>query len=553
MSANVYSKISRLLPGILLAVIVGLGSALTVATSMQKEDLHIDETYSYILSNSHDADRISSDDSVWGQWVPGERFLDFVTVSDGEQFDYGTVYCNNTKDAHPPLYYFLLHTVCSLFPDSFSVWYGIGLNILFTAIALVLLYLCGREVVGRWWALVPVALWAGSAVCVDSTMFIRMYALLGLWTAALSLLIVRAWRHGLSAGRIAGMAAVVFLGVFTQYYFAVFAFYLCLAFGIHLLAKKDVKGALAFGLSAIAAVVLVFVVYPAGITQITGSETNNIGNEVFQGGALLDFSQLVHSAASMALQLVYLLCHGLLAAKIAVALAGIGFLVALAIRLRSKSTAKSARNAEALRLGTVGLAVFVLAFVTIAHISKSFSYVRYVYSLVPFGALALTAFVRGAIPDEGISRLACTGLLCIAAIAFAGNAISPVGTYLFKQSDTSRQVEAAVEDAAVVMVTPRTTYIPTSNLWRLAEAERVLLITEEELDGIDGFMESSPHEGSFVLFIATDQDWHACYDAEEVMQKIESSSSTSLRFEPLGQQSFCEVYSVNTAAGEDAA
>lgn len=40
-----------------------------------------------------------------------------------------TVTRMQTYDVHPPFYYLLLHTVCSLFPGRFSKWSGIGLNI----------------------------------------------------------------------------------------------------------------------------------------------------------------------------------------------------------------------------------------------------------------------------------------------------------------------------------------------------------------------------------------------------------------------------------------
>ena len=48
--------------------------------------------------------------------------------------NYKYVYDLQSYDVHPPVYYFMLHTVCSVMPGVFSMWQGIGLNILFSLI-----------------------------------------------------------------------------------------------------------------------------------------------------------------------------------------------------------------------------------------------------------------------------------------------------------------------------------------------------------------------------------------------------------------------------------
>ncbi|MDO4742669.1 MAG: hypothetical protein Q4B04_01365, partial [bacterium] len=101
---------------ILLIVVLVIQTTALVHMGFEKRGLHIDEVYSYILSNSHDSAKIIYENQVWTKWLSGDDFKKFVTVEKGEQFSYGKVYYNNTLDAHPPLFYFLLHTVCSLFP-----------------------------------------------------------------------------------------------------------------------------------------------------------------------------------------------------------------------------------------------------------------------------------------------------------------------------------------------------------------------------------------------------------------------------------------------------
>ena len=51
-----------------------------------KSEFHIDEIYSYILSNSYSADKISDADWMWGKWISGNEFDDFITVQGDEKF-----------------------------------------------------------------------------------------------------------------------------------------------------------------------------------------------------------------------------------------------------------------------------------------------------------------------------------------------------------------------------------------------------------------------------------------------------------------------------------
>lgn len=88
-----------------------------------------------MLSISFDAASISDAPEFWDSWLDGSDFREFLTVEAGEHFAYQSVYDNNTYDAHPPLFYFLLHTVCSLFPGVYSPWLGIVMNIVLMVFA----------------------------------------------------------------------------------------------------------------------------------------------------------------------------------------------------------------------------------------------------------------------------------------------------------------------------------------------------------------------------------------------------------------------------------
>ena len=102
---------------LVLAVIVGV----CLLFSHRKSGMFIDEIYTYGLSNSHYAPYLT--DAAGGtlrdQTLTRQDFLDYVTVED-DGLDLGSVYYNQVRDVHPPLYYWLFHLCSQLTPRVFT-------------------------------------------------------------------------------------------------------------------------------------------------------------------------------------------------------------------------------------------------------------------------------------------------------------------------------------------------------------------------------------------------------------------------------------------------
>ena len=92
----------------------------------RKTGFHYDEYYSYYSSNVSAG--LTPEDQGW---VKGEQILDEFRVLDGERFNYGMVRLMQTYDVHPPVYYFVLHTICSFTSGIFSKWQGLAVNLIF--------------------------------------------------------------------------------------------------------------------------------------------------------------------------------------------------------------------------------------------------------------------------------------------------------------------------------------------------------------------------------------------------------------------------------------
>ena len=127
------TKSKSKIPYLLLILIIVLQLLWTGYSFLYRKDgRHSDEIWSYGLANSYyqpfvyqragvHIDDCQMEDIInTEQWITGETFRNYITVQPDQRFAYGSVYSNQTLDHHPPLYYALLHTVCSFFPNQFS-------------------------------------------------------------------------------------------------------------------------------------------------------------------------------------------------------------------------------------------------------------------------------------------------------------------------------------------------------------------------------------------------------------------------------------------------
>ena len=128
----------------------------------------------------------NSADTRTTTWVSGQAYRDYLSVSRNNTFNYASVYYNQRGDVHPPFYYLLLHTVCSLFPGVFSKWFALVINIVFLTGTLLLLYrMVKRYLGGRSPALAVVAVYGFSNGFFTSAMYLRMYAVLTFMVVAM--------------------------------------------------------------------------------------------------------------------------------------------------------------------------------------------------------------------------------------------------------------------------------------------------------------------------------------------------------------------------------
>ncbi len=117
---------------ILVSMVFTIASIIVISL---KTNYHGDEIMSYGLANHKDGIEMAFETGV--TYKPSkDSFLEYMTVNKEYRFDYKIPYSNQIHDVHPPFYYYILHTISSVFPGTFSKWYAGAINIVFILLAI---------------------------------------------------------------------------------------------------------------------------------------------------------------------------------------------------------------------------------------------------------------------------------------------------------------------------------------------------------------------------------------------------------------------------------
>lgn len=263
----------------------------------KKNGTHSDEIWSYGLANSYYKPFVYLPDGIYqdeyrggyegsditGKWIDGKVMNDYVTVQKGERFTYDSVYHNQVLDHHPPLYYSILHTICSFFPDRFSLWYAYAINIVSMVFIQIFLFKIMKMLSGSdKTALICCLLYGGGVGALSTMMFLRQYGFM-------TMLITMIWYWNLKMYRsydkekgfdlkhnVPYISVLSFLLFFTNYttcmVVGIFTACMCL----YMLIRKRIKQMFIYGISMVAALGAFIAAYPYAFMHVgLYSDANN--------------------------------------------------------------------------------------------------------------------------------------------------------------------------------------------------------------------------------------------------------------------------------------
>lgn len=255
----------------LIGMILVLQTLCMVYFANQKQGYFVDELWSYGLANSYYHPHVYSDDALEGVWVSGDYFREYLEVSETERFCYDSVIYNQTQDFHPPLFYIVLHTICSMFTDTFSKWYGIIPNICYFIITNILLYYLSKRIYkNSWVAIIPPLFYGFSAGAISNVIYIRMYALMMVWIlATLNMHCKWILVKKCTKKELLGLIAISYCGYMSHYYFFIFAFLISVFYFMYLcLTSKKKNEIVQYVTAMMISLILVLITFPTAYMKL---------------------------------------------------------------------------------------------------------------------------------------------------------------------------------------------------------------------------------------------------------------------------------------------
>ena len=507
-------------------------AAVCLMFSCRKSGMFIDEIYTYGLSNSSYAPYITDvkGGSAIGQIITREELFDYVAVTDGEGFDLGSVYYNQTQDVHPPLYYWLFNIVSSLFPNSFTKWTGLGLDFVIYMLTLLCLYkLLMKLFYSRDIASAGVILYGLCLLGMSTMLMIRMYVLLTLLSVLLAYLVLclirnfKPWLCPL-------VSLTILAGLLTQYYFVFYAFFLCAAYVLYALIKRQYRALLWFIPWALAGALCLLLVFPQCLDQLFADKLVSGGNAMENLGDISQYPQ----------RLLYYFAearHGLKAAIYVTIIA----VIALALMFKNFRTA-----AKAGKLCPESLVIILPAFVVfpvVAIISPVMDQ-RYIYNIVPFFIAAVCLLLHWldvSLPDLTHPFLwKKAALLLVCALALWEARCAPP-QYLYPEyAGYDALVEQHADEPCVYFTDDYFAPI-TQDLLQLLHFENFYVTNDSGYADMLGYLGDS---GSFVAYIDISEYWSSGYKPEEILADIAAQTDYD-RAELLYQNGLSATYVIS--------
>ena len=255
---------------VFLFLIIAAQLMLVCFTFSKKEGYFIDEVLSFSLANREGTGYFHLPEHMW---VDNEWYLQNMTAQEGSAFDFSIAYKNQVQDVSPPLFYMLLHGVCSLFPGQLSPWMGLGLNLFFYVGTVILMYYLGKEIfqdenIG----LLIAGLFGITYGVINTVIFLRMYMM----ATFMLLFHLSVYIHYFEKEKIPLKGYILFivsavLGSLTQYYFLVGAVFLGIWYVVRFLFEKRYAELKKYLVSACVSAGTAVLIFPAMLRHILKS------------------------------------------------------------------------------------------------------------------------------------------------------------------------------------------------------------------------------------------------------------------------------------------
>ena len=194
--------------------------------------------------------------------------LEYLTIGKYDVFNYFSVYYNQARDVHPPLFYFLVHFVSTIFYGTFSKYIIFSINLLFFIGTLLVINKIMKSLNKEKLGIPTMILYGGSIGCISTVVFQRMYMMLTFFSILYLYLTIKFIQDDFKVEKKYPWILIILFGFLTQYYFCIYIVLVFILLAIYLVIKKEYKKLYDYFIVHVIPAVIGVAFYPASIYHI---------------------------------------------------------------------------------------------------------------------------------------------------------------------------------------------------------------------------------------------------------------------------------------------
>ena len=192
----------------------------------------------------------------------------YLTIGKGDVWNYFSVYYNQARDVHPPLFYFLVHFVSTIFYGQFSKYIIFTINLVFFVGTLWIIKKIMEKLNIEKMAIPTMILYGASMGCISTVMFQRMYMMLTFFSVLYLYLTIKFVQEDFKIEKKYPWIFTILFGFLTQYYFCIYIVFVFLLVSAYLFTKKEYQKLGRYFFVHVIAAVIGILFYPASIYHI---------------------------------------------------------------------------------------------------------------------------------------------------------------------------------------------------------------------------------------------------------------------------------------------
>lgn len=430
-------------------------------------------------------------------WRSSDEANDYLTIQPKDALNYGMVYYNQSRDIHPPLFYFLVHTVSIFFMGHFSKYIIFSINLAFMILSLWTIKNIFEKLDKKHLIVPALILYGFSMGAVSTVIFQRMYSMLNFFVLMFISANIDIIKKDFDIDKKLWnkLTWIVLLGFWTQYYFCIVAGVVAVLVLIGVIRKQGKQGAITYILKYLKMAVIGVLLYPLSINHIFFSYRGVGKAEMARGFGekLVEYLNMIGYSFSVPV--------------LAIAICLILLVMAVAVKsVIDKKVDKNALGAGAIIFSVI---CYVCVIVKVSPELQDANIIRYIMCVLPLIIISILLLIDTVIKNKNVLKYSLVGISLI--ISVYGLMFSEPA-FLYK--GYAKYLEIAEENKEDKFVyVGDTVFNHIQSMPEFATYSESLILNENQLDVLENDSKLS-EENEFILSIKKYKG------ADEILAKV---------------------------------